>query len=197
PGYKLLDFGCADARLMRNFYELALRPPGEVWGVDIDARRITWNQQNLSPPFKFLTTTSFPHLPFEDGYFDFVYAGSVFTHIADLAEAWLLELRRVTQPGAWLYITVHDHHSIEVIERTKNPLIGAVRDFEKTTSLSLPDIENLAMFASNRTPGQGAEGEAQVFYDIDYLQSHWGNYLKVVSINPEAYGYQTAVLLQK
>jgi len=44
-----------------------------------------WCQQRMSPLFKFATTTSFPHLPFEDGYFDFVYAGSVFTHITDLA----------------------------------------------------------------------------------------------------------------
>lgn len=67
---------------------------GEVWGVDIAGSHILWCQQNLPAPFKFATTTSFPHLPFEDNYFDLIYAGSVFTHIADLAESWLLELRQ-------------------------------------------------------------------------------------------------------
>jgi hypothetical protein len=38
---------------------------------------------------------------------------------------------------------------------------------------------------------------SQVFYDIDYLRQHWGQILRVISIEPEAYGYQTAVLLTK
>lgn len=48
-----------------------------------------------TPSFRFVTTTTLPHLPFADGYFHMIHAGSVFTHIADLAEAWLLEIRRV------------------------------------------------------------------------------------------------------
>jgi hypothetical protein len=27
-----------------------------------------------------------------------------------------------------------------------------------------------------------------VFYDIDYLQQHWGNYLEIISIHPEELG---------
>jgi len=36
-----------------------------------------------------------------------------------------------------------------------------------------------------------------VFYDIDYLCQHWGNYLNVVSTRQEAYVHQTAIVLQK
>lgn len=39
--------------------------------------------------------------------------------------------------------------------------------------------------------------EAQVFYDTDYLCKHWGRTLTVLSVTPEAYGYQTAILLEK
>ena len=38
---------------------------------------------------------------------------------------------------------------------------------------------------------------SQVFYEIDYLHQHWGRMLDVLSINPEAYGYQTAIVLAK
>jgi hypothetical protein len=45
-----------------------------------------------------------------------------------------------------------------------------------------------AVFSLCRTPGQGGEGEAQVFYDINYLCPHWGNYLKIISITPRGPG---------
>jgi SAM-dependent methyltransferase len=113
PGNRILDFGCASGIMLRWLPDLA--QAGEVWGVDISARHIMWCQQKLSPPFKFATTTTFPHLPFEDNFFDFVYAGSVFTHIADLGDTWLLELKRIVRPGGKLYLTVHDNHTMEVI----------------------------------------------------------------------------------
>ena len=47
------------------------------------------------------------------------------------------------------------------------------------------------MFVLGRGP------EAQVFYDIDYLSRHWGRMLNVLSITPEAYVYQTAIVLEK
>src|SRR5579872_3267352 len=87
----IMELGCAAGRMLRCFADLSEEV--ECWGADIDARAITWCQQYLSPPFHFVTCTTLPHLPFEDGYFDFLYAGSVFTHITDLADMWLLELR--------------------------------------------------------------------------------------------------------
>jgi len=78
----------------------------QIWGVDISARHIVSCQENLNPPFNFATVTTQPHLPFEDRYFDLIYCASVFTHIDDLADAWLLELKRVTHPGGRAYITL-------------------------------------------------------------------------------------------
>jgi len=50
---------------------------------------------------------------------------------------------------------------------------------------------NFKMFTMARGP------ESQVFYDIDYLREHWGRILNVLSITPEAYGCQTAIVLGK
>lgn len=191
---KILDFGCGAGRIIRCFKDL--RYWSEIWGVDIDAERILWCQEHLSPPLKFITTTTFPHLPFEDNYFNVIYAGSVFTHISDLAEAWLLELKRILLPDGRLYITVHDNRSIEIILSCSpdhwlynTPMRQQLVAFEKERHF----LESgFSMFVTSRDPGI-----AEVFYDIDFLQKTWGNYFKILSINPEAYGHQTAITLTK
>ena len=196
PGMRILDFGCGDGMMLRNFREVA--ESGEAWGVDINGSQMVWCQRHLSPPFKFVTTTSFPHLPFEAGSFDLIYSFSVFTHICDLAEAWLLELRRILRRGGVLYLTVHDNHTIDLIyKKNRGFLFEQLRDAEKSIAFRNSDF---AMFTVNRVPGGGIEHEgrqAQVFYDIDYLCQHWGNYLNVVSTTQEAYVHQTAIVLQK
>src|SRR5271154_82144 len=103
-GNRVLDFGCSSGRTIR--WLASLSEECEIWGVDISARHIVWCQENLNPPFNFATVTTQPHLPFEDRYFDFIYCFSVFTHIDDLADAWLLELKRIMRPGGRAYITV-------------------------------------------------------------------------------------------
>lgn len=190
---RVLDFGAASGIMIRWLTDNA--KTGEVWGVDISGEHMIWCQQHLSPPFKFATTTSLPHLPFEDGYFDLIYAGSVFSHIADLAEAWLLELRRITRPGGMLYLTVQDEHSIELYRKdVKFPMHRLLLERDEEIHFSNKDWE---LFTLDRTPGEGSLGQAQVFYKSEYLRRHWGQYLKVVSITPESYWYQSAVLLER
>ncbi len=193
-GGRILDFGCAAGRMIRCLKDLALKY--EIWGVDVMTGHILWCQQYLSPPFKFATTTTFPHLPFEDNYFNLIYACSIFTHICDLAETWLLELRRVLRPGGKMYITVHDNHSIDLL--LSSPPGHWLHDTLIRRQLSAFEEQTdflklgFSMFTLQREPGN-----AQVFHDIDFLCGNWGRFLQVVSVVPEAYGYQTAITLEK
>ena len=188
-GARILELGCSSGRMIRWLEDLSERC--EIWGVDISAVHIIWCQQNLSPPFNFAAVTTSPHLPFEDSQFDLIYSGSVFTHIADLADAWLLELKRIARPGGKLYVTVHDRHSADLIMNhpEKNAwLRNLLLSYNKKENFG---SRNFAMFTMFR----GAE--SQVFYDIDFLRQHWGRFLNVLSITPEAYSYQTALVLEK
>src|SRR4029453_4095207 len=117
PGFRVLDFGCAEGRVLRFFPR---RPESELWGVDINAERIAWAQQHLPAPFRFATTTTAPHLPFEDNYFDLVYAVSSSPLTAG-AGAGLLEVRRVLRPGGPASPTIHDERTVEL-------LLGAYRE---------------------------------------------------------------------
>ena len=194
--FRVMELGCAAARMLRWLADKAVS--GEFWGVDICAEHIIWCQQNLTPPFHFFTTTTEPHLPFPDGYFDFIYAGSVFSHISELADFWLLELRRILKKGGRLYVTIHDRNTINRLFET-NPgffLSGELIKVDKKTNILSTEFDmfTFAMFSSdNKRNPKGA----MIFYDIDYLKKKLQVMFTIKSINLEAYGLQTALLLEK
>ncbi len=166
-----------------------IRNACEAWGTDISADHVYWCKQNLSPPFKFATTTSLPHLPFEDRYFDLIYCGSVFTHIDDMTEAWLLELRRVLMVGGRIFLSIHDHHSMKLIENEYRDSFLARKmldnDYYKNAD------RNFNMMSIGR------DTNSQVFYDRDYFRSLLSQFFEVQAIVPEAYGYQTGIIITK
>ncbi len=197
-GGRVLEMGCAAGRMIRHLKSFS--DACEIWGVDVNAPLINWCKGNLSPPFHFATTTTIPHLPFQDGYFDLIYTGSVFTHIDDLADAWLLELRRVLSPRGRVYITIHDRHTIKLLKEGYH--------YDKTgyfTSKDSVEVSLTAQLSSDpiyrnneATFGMLAIGRdflSQVFYDIDYFRKVAGSMFDVLSVTEEAYGHQTAVLL--
>lgn len=194
--FRVMELGCAAARMLRWLADRAVS--GEFWGVDICAEHIIWCQQNLAPPFHFFTTTTEPHLPFSDAYFDFIYAGSVFSHISELADFWFLELRRILKKGGRLYVTIHDRNTIDRLFET-NPTFFLSEELSKvdkeTNILSTEfDMFTFAMFSNDEK--RNPKG-AMVFYDIDYLKRKLKNIFTVKSITLEAYGLQTALLLEK
>ncbi len=189
PGQRAMELGCATGRLLRWFSAEAVQT--EFWGVDINANYTSWCQQHLTPPFHFATNTSLPHLPFPDGYFDLVYAGSVFSHISELVDSWFLELRRVLRAGGHLYITVHDEHTIALLKTTRrHEPLAQMLDAHQHRIDSAPN--GFAMFTIRRSP-RGA----QVFYNLRSLCARLDPFFKTLSTKPEAYGHQTGVLLAK
>ena len=131
--------------------------------------------------------------------FQLTYCGSVFTHIDDLADPWLLELKRVTAPGGRIFITVQDKHTADLVMnypeecRSYSHRIDWFRSllmsYDKRVNFTKSDYAMFSIY-----PGGP---QSQVFYDIDFLRRHWERILDVLSVTPEANGYQTAILLKK
>jgi ubiquinone/menaquinone biosynthesis C-methylase UbiE len=191
-GQRIMELGCAAGRMLRWLVDRSNH--SELWGCDLSAEHILWCQQNLSPPFNFLTTTAAPSLPFPDCHFDLIYAGSVFTHIGELTDAWLLELKRILKSSGRLYITVHDQNTIRVLqqEQPDQALAKLLSEWDAKVKLTSTNFE---VFYINSSPRGGQI--MQVFYNNDYLKQKLSRLYVLKSVNAEAYGYQTAVLLQK
>ena len=184
---RILEFGCAAGRMVRHLPVIA--PAAECWGTDISSKHIQWCRHHLTPPMHFAVTTTVPHLPFEDRFFDAIFCGSVFTHIEDLEQAWLLELGRVLAPAGRLYITIHDEHTVRLLD-TK------FRDYPFAQALSEHSLyarakQRFSMIVLGRSDW------SNVFYHSDYFRSIVPPLFRWVSHTPEAYGYQSAVVLEK
>ncbi len=184
---RVLDFGCAACPMLRV---LAMRrPQWEAWGCDIDPVAIDWSRRNLSRSLRLFTSTTAPHLPLAGAMFDVVYAGSVFTHIEHMADAWLLELARVLRPGGHLYVTIHD------------------RAFIRHTIANAPQWEMTQLivrhFGENAAEGAwvwraiGTGSRANLFYDRDYFVRMASPALEARGAHERAYGDQTALVFAR
>lgn len=184
PGSRVLDFGCGAGRMVRHLAPYA--KDSEIWGCDLSADHIVWAQQYLAPPFRFITNTTFPHLPFVDGKFSFIYAGSVFSHIDDLADAWLCELRRILMTDGRLIISIHDENTVEMLEQMNHRLADQV----KANELYKKTKDSFAKLVIDRGTW------SQVFYHTSsFVRMVECLGFKVLHIEPRAYGYQTGVVL--
>src|SRR5206468_2403355 len=172
---RILDLGCGAGRMLRWLDGVG----AEVWGSDVSAPHIVWCQQNLSPPYRFLTNTSSPHLPFESGYFDLIYAGSLFTHLSELVEAWLLEIRRLLRAGGAAYVTIHDEHTLRALDR--NPERPLARRLKSEPEARQFWRSPFGMFTLRRG------FNALVFYSESFVRDSWGPIMPIMSMTPEAY----------
>ncbi len=186
PGDRILDLGCGAGRMIRHLAPLARSC--EIWGADISAEHILWCQRNLSPPFHFLTSTKVPHLPFRDASFRFIYGGSLFTHIDDMARAWLLELRRLLRDDGLGYLTIHDEQTVKLFEGYRRPpaIVGQI--------MSAPLWDEAKGDSDMFTIGRDAQ--SQVFYARDWFERLLAPIFEIADVRPEAYFYQTAILVR-
>ena len=190
---RCLDFGCGGGRMLRHIP--AVIPDGEYWGCDTESRAIAWAQNYLGEQFRLLTNLREPHLPFEDGYFDFIYAGSVFSHINDMSEFWMLELRRIAKTGSGvLYLTFHDDSSLEFIRKQETQ--GAARYYEQLF-VKNSVAEPLFFKDYNRIVIGRDSYSSQVFFKTEWLKVLLKKFFTRVELIPKGYGWQTAAVLVK
>jgi SAM-dependent methyltransferase len=164
-GKRALDFGCGAGRTLRHFLDVADR--AAIWGCDIDRQSIAWLEANLCPPLRCFRNETSPPLDVEDGYFDLVWAMSVFTHIDAGWAEWLLELHRVLAPNGLLIASY----------------MGSV-PFERL--LDEPYVEDeVGMLVRNHwRPLE--EGGAWVFHSRWWLRAHWGRAFEIEGVRAGA-----------
>ena len=162
-GKRVLDFGCGVGKVLRHFAHEAMI--AEFTGCDIDAPSIDWLQRNLCPPFNAFRCSEDPSLPQPDGYFNLIYAISVYTHLTDHWADWLLEHHRVLAPDGLLLASFLGEGMIE-------PLIG--EDWDESR------IGMNSLWAGK----PWNDGGPIAFHSPWWLRAHWGRAFEIVRMVP-------------
>ena len=101
---RILDFGVGLTRLIRHYYPFK----AELHGCDVTANAVDYCQSCCSDRLNVKLTELSPPLPYDDGYFDYIYANSVFTHIqTEYLHDWIAELARITRPGGCVIVSLY------------------------------------------------------------------------------------------
>lgn len=165
----------------------------ELFGVDIQSEKINWCIENLSPWFNFSLCTAIPHLSFKDEYFDFVFAGSVFTHIEELHTQWFLELTRCTKPGGLIYLTFIDERSLEILNSEMKENLNFTRIKNHTQAKRILDLN----FDWISIEPYGNQFLSQVFMTEQYIRMISRSTAEIVDIIPRAFAnFQTAYVFK-
>jgi len=180
----ILEWGCTTGRVLRHFVKEAQKT--EFWGLDLDEHSILWAKENLSPPFNFLTCSYYPHLPFKDDKFCFIYGISVFTHMRHLSDMWLMEFNRILKVGGYALFTIQDEHTVKWLRENGTPdMIPGGADLDEVLKHDVFIVNNLNW------------DTMYTYYKDEWIKKEWGRYFNVVAIHPYAEDYQSAVILQK
>ncbi len=164
-GKRVLDFGCGAGRTLRQFHDVA--ESAEFWGCDIHGPSIDWLRGNLCPPFRAWQGSEFPKLPQPDGYFDLIYAMSVYTHITDAWAGWLLEHRRALS-----------NDGLMIVSFLGEGMIGELLDERWDDQLVGMNV--------SRVGASFDESGPMVFHSPWWLRAHWGRAFDIVQLLPHA-----------
>lgn len=195
---RLLDFGGATGRFLRHAWAFG-RDELELWGCDFAPANVNWTKRYLAPNIKFFLNSDLPHLPFSDGYFDVVTAFSVLTHIDQLEDVWLLELRRITKENGLLYITIQNDETWLAM-RNRPEFIShfeKANQFDSTIHVT-PEIFSKPIplprivFRMSRDTTYNCN----VWFSSEYVMKQWSRFFKIHRIVPCAHNrFQSVVLM--
>ncbi len=181
---RILDWGCGCGRTTRALKTLL--PGTPIYGSDIDPEAIAWLQKMYTPRYgEFRLAPHAPPLPFEDGFFDFVFGISVFTHLPeDMQFGWLGELRRITRPGSYLIMTTSG-------EKNYSNLPPELRR----------KVEEKGIFYLDGGYGQSISLPAfyqNTFHTLEYIRREWPRYFDVLDTQPaRLQQHQDTILLRR
>jgi SAM-dependent methyltransferase len=170
----ILDFGCGCGRILRHWRDL----PADIQGVDYNPYFVDWCANNLTFA-SFERNLADRRLSYDDGAFDFIFAFSVFTHLAeDVHDYWLREMKRVMAPEGILLMTVHGSQYLDWLGPQER------RRFDSGELV----IQNAGFSGANI---------CGVFHSERYIRETLAQGFDVVDLAPGAMRKQDGVLLRK
>ncbi|NTX16621.1 class I SAM-dependent methyltransferase [Myxococcus sp. CA056] len=199
--FRFLDFACSSGRVLRHF--IAHSPKAEVFGTDIYSNAVRWMNKFLPPRGFYFQNSVVPTLPIPDASIDLVFCGSVFTHMDEFEESWLLEFRRVLRPGGIAFISLHTERTWEGMRNPEHPIRKHLTNHPYRCLESETNPVPSAWF-DQPMPAErlvlrympSPFHNMHTFYTTEYIREKWGRFFEVREFLQHAHGtYQDGVVL--
>jgi hypothetical protein len=201
---RLLDFGVGWGRFLRIFIRNIAAE--NLYGCDIDPDVLRLCRE-LGLPGNLDRIYPNGKLPYPDGWFDAMYAYSVFTHLPEAVHLhWMRELARVSRPGCVFALTLEPRGFIDFVAG-----LGSRQDLQpgwhqKLATFAPRCPEFLADFDNGRIAymptGGGDHRDESVYGDavvpLAFIEQNWSNDFKVHEyIDDPARFYQAMLVVQR
>ena len=188
---RMLDFGCGPGRTLGWLGRVAADV--ELHGTDIDPDAIEWARREL-PFADFAVAPHEPPIPYPDAHFDLVLNHSVFTHLDEARQdQWLAELRRVTEPGGVVLLTLHGP-AVWSANATQLEMSGLDADHYRRRFAS----DGILFFEDDMNLGSShPDFYRTTFHAPWYVFEHWAAYFAIEAYLPHASGPQDMVVLRR
>ncbi len=104
---RVCEWGCGPGRVIRHLEKISGFDRIRLFGSDYNEHSIEWCKNNLKK-IHFSTNDLEPPWNIENGYFDCLYAISIFTHLSErMHYVWIDELFKKIKPNGVLIFTTH------------------------------------------------------------------------------------------
>jgi SAM-dependent methyltransferase len=111
---RMMDFGCGWGRMLRCFLKDV--DANNLYGTDVDSNIIAFCQGAFAYG-RFSVVPALPPVEFPAGFFDIIYAYSVFSHLnEDTHLKWVEEFSRILKAGGLLLVTTQGRGFIDFCE---------------------------------------------------------------------------------
>ncbi|MBS1716206.1 MAG: class I SAM-dependent methyltransferase [Armatimonadetes bacterium] len=193
----VFDWGCSSGRVLRHF---AVRnPKTTLYGCDVNKNPVEWMHEHLDPRLQVFHNTYLPSQPMPDNHVDLFYAFSVFTHIDDYEDTYLLEAKRILKPGGVAVFTICSDHTWAMMNNKMVIYNSLIAMKELFPEWDIPECFSRPMPTEKVAFRHQAESNyaTNIFHSASYIKKRWGRYFEVVEIAHERHGYQDCVVLRK
>lgn len=180
----ILDWGCGAGRVTRY---LLSETKSAVTGADIDPDNIAWCR-SAYPAGRFEVVPLRPPTAFADSSFNLVTGLSVMTHLQEDDQwKWLAELRRITKPGALVFLSV------------QGPTQYAYNCFPAHLYRQVEEQGYLDLTRDPALDDVIADSEyyRAAMHSRRYITERWGEYFEVLAIVDAIAGLQDFIVMRR
>lgn len=190
---RVLDLGGASGRVSRHILNKYAQTEIDI--LELNINHVEWIEQHFGKSIRAVKIGPYPHFPYPDETFSFCCAFSLFTHVDAYETTLLAEISRVLKNGSLVFLTIHSEHTWDLLPDVYvHNSLKSHNEFSKIFKKGQKMPFDHKVFEYN--PGS-IEYNCNTFISSDYVKQRWSKWFEIISITPNAHGYQTGVLMKK